>query len=272
MIIFASDLDGTLIFSEKHCSGISPETPLEGVDFYKEKQFGYITKTAFKGLMEINEKALFIPVTTRTYDQYSRMSFFYNTLSPKYAVVANGGILLKEGTIDKDWEHIIKLKMKEHIPLEDIRLKCSFFLEKDFVKSFNLCQELFWAIVIDENTFDKECFSFLAGFTKAHGYAVSRQGRKVYIIPESINKWSPLQYIAEKEGQSMIIAAGDSSLDYPMLKNASCAIMPDHGEIKALIRRGCLSYDGMYITENSGILAGEEIVNKVLKKIEEDRR
>ncbi len=226
-----------------------------------------MTKNALEGLKIINEKILFTPVTTRTLEQYTRMPFFFEMLSPKYAVVANGGIILTHGMVDKDWEYIISSKMKEYEAPADMIDKCGFFIKHSFVKSVRLCQELFIAVTVDEGNMDMGYFEDLVFTAGEYGYTISKQGRKVYIIPECINKWSPLQYICEKEMRSFILTAGDSSLDYPMLERADYAVVPDHGEVKSMIARGDFTDGKIYITKNRGVLAGEEIIDTVLQRI-----
>ena len=69
-MIFASDLDSTLIYSSRHCTLINEEKLLP-VDFYKNRTCSFITKSMQSTLEHINESMLFIPVTTRSREQYT---------------------------------------------------------------------------------------------------------------------------------------------------------------------------------------------------------
>ena len=63
-MIFASDLDSTLIYSSRHCKLINEEK-LIPVDFYNNCNSSFITKSMQDKLDHINKSMHFIPVTTR---------------------------------------------------------------------------------------------------------------------------------------------------------------------------------------------------------------
>ena len=272
-MIFASDLDSTLIYSLRHCTLINEEK-LTPVDFYNNCKSSFITKSMKDKLMHINESMLFIPVTTRSKEQYSRMKYFYDVIKPKYAVVANGGIILKDGKELRAWSDISSTKIVVATSISTMIKLCSFFLEADFVKSYKTCEDLFIYSIIDEdkltNTFLKEevandYFQSLRVFCSKHNYSLSKQGKKVYIVPNCINKYDPLKYIMELEHINTFIAAGDSLLDYPMIQGSNYGIIPSHGELLRNIPGTELS-DTVCITKTSGIFAGEEILDIVHEK------
>ena len=95
--IFASDLDNTLIFSYKHA--LDSDLCVEYLD---GKPQGYLPPTAPAMLEELMEKALFIPVTSRSVEQYLRIQFPLRC-RPRYGAAANGGILLDGGAVDLAW-------------------------------------------------------------------------------------------------------------------------------------------------------------------------
>jgi len=154
---------------------------------------------------------------------------------------------------------------------------CSFFLESDFVKSYKTCEDLFIYSIIDEdklaNTFLKgeiamDYFKVLRSFCSKHNYSLSKQGKKVYIVPSCINKYDPINYIMKLENINTIIAAGDSLLDYPMIEHSNYGIVPLHGELLRDLPVKKLE-DTVYITNTSGIFAGEEILDIVHEKFHE---
>lgn len=274
-MIFASDLDSTLIYSSKHCKLINEENLLP-VDSYNN-QYSYITKSMQATLEHINESMLFIPVTTRSIEQYTRMKYFYDTIKPKYAIVANGGIILKNGIELTDWSNISFTKIKEVISVRAMIKLCSFFLESDFVKTYKTCEDLFIYSILDEDKLVDSIknakihlnyIEVLRSFCSKIDYSVSKQGKKVYIIPNCINKYDPINYIMKLENINMFMAAGDSLLDYPMIKHSNYGIVPSHGE---LLHNFCVNEFGgiVYITKQSGIFAGEEILDIVHEKFHE---
>ncbi|MCB2295505.1 HAD hydrolase family protein [Clostridium algoriphilum] len=275
-MIFASDLDSTLIYSSRHCKLINDEK-LVPVDFYNNSMSSFITKSMQDTLKHINESMFFIPVTTRSRIQYKRMTYFYDIVKPKYAVVANGGIILKDGIELKAWSDISFNKINKVIKVQDMIKLCNFFLENDFVLSYKTCEDLFIYSIIDEdklaNTLskgeiDSNYFDVLRSFCQEYNYNVSKQGKKVYIVPDCINKYDPINYIMKLENINMFISAGDSLLDYPMIEHSDYGIVPSHGELlHTLINEK--HNDSIYVTKKSGIFAGEEILNIVHQKFHE---
>lgn len=54
-------------------------------------------------------------------------------------------------------------------------------------------------------------------------------GRKVYFFPPGIDKGTALRRAVERFGPERVIAAGDSVIDVPMLRQADLALIPDAG-------------------------------------------
>ncbi|MGV8984147.1 HAD hydrolase family protein [Clostridium sp.] len=273
-MIFASDLDSTLIYSSRHCKLINEEE-LFPVDFYNNNNCSFITKPIQNKLEHINESMLFIPVTTRSPEQYSRMKYFYDVIKPKYAIVANGGIILKNGTELRAWSDITSAKINKVISTSTMIKLCSFFLESEFVKSYKTCEDLFIYSILDEDKLASnflngeialDYFEILRGFCTKHNYNLSKQGKKVYIVPNCINKYDPINYIMKLENIDMYISAGDSLLDYPMIQHSNYGIVPYHGELLKTLPVKKLG-GSVYVTKTSGILAGEEILDIVHEKI-----
>ena len=96
-ILFACDLDNTLIHSHKHKA--------DGdicIEIYNDKAQSFISSRAVELLTEINSKILFVPVTTRSIEQYRRIQWLEGT-QPEFAVTSNGANILHGGEIDLNW-------------------------------------------------------------------------------------------------------------------------------------------------------------------------
>ncbi|WP_315115171.1 HAD family hydrolase [uncultured Clostridium sp.] len=264
-MIFASDLDRTLIYSnfflEPHMINVIP------VERKDDKNISHMTINSIKLLSLINEKLLFIPTTTRSLEQYKRISIFHETIPVKYAVVANGGIILKNGEIDLKWKEIISSKMKTLISPKDLIKLCSFFLDSNYIKSYRCCDDLFLYAVLKSDFINSEDFHRLVSLANEHGYIATRNNKKVYIIPKFINKWAPLEYIMTIENENQIISAGDSFLDLPMLHNSMYGIVPFHGELQNLYKDKLAMHDNIYFTKEQGLLSSEEFLKNILKLV-----
>lgn len=263
-MIFASDLDRTLIYSNFFLNAHINNVII--VEKRADENISHMTEKSLKLLSLISKKILFIPTTTRTIEQYKRISIFQNNIPVKYAIVANGGIILKNGEIDLNWQKIISSQMNTLISPKELIKLCSFFLNNDYVNSYRCCDDLFLYAVLknDMNMLDFDKLILLAD---KEGYLVTKNNRKVYIIPKFINKWSPLEYIMKIENESELIAAGDSSLDLPMLHNSLYGIVPLHGEIQQLYRDKLADHNNIYFTKNQGLRSSEEFLENILNLV-----
>lgn len=244
MILFHSDLDNTLIYSYKH--DIGPDKKC--VEIYQDKEISFMTTESFEILKRIQSKILFVPTTTRTIEQYRRIRFDIDI--PKYALVCNGGILLKDGMIDLDWyQETLNI-------ISDVREeveKSIGLLEKDESRYFEIryIEQLFVFTKTSEPTVTIEYLSSILDKNKVD---IFNNGDKIYVIPKELNKGTGILRLKKKLSANKIIAAGDSEFDISMLKASDIGFCPDS-----------------LITEcNSKILKypGEVFTVEMLKKIE----
>jgi hydroxymethylpyrimidine pyrophosphatase-like HAD family hydrolase len=260
-MIFASDLDRTLIYSRFF---LSPDiNNIAIVEFKNEKGLSHMTNKAMSLLSLINKKIMFIPTTTRSLEQYKRISVFQETIKPKYSIIANGGIILKNNVIDKYWESIVNFNLTKISRPEEIVKLCEFFLKGDEINSYRCCDNMFIYILLKGDTVDKEQLNRLEKVCTENGYYVTKNSRKIYIIPEFINKWEAVKYILELSGENKLISAGDSLLDLPMLKNASYGVIPLHGELYRLYHKDLSFMNNIHFTKAHGILSSDEFLGDI---------
>lgn len=244
MILFHSDLDNTLIYSYKH--DIGPDKKC--VEIYQDKEISFMTTESFEILKRIQSKILFVPTTTRTIEQYRRIRFDIDI--PQYALVCNGGILLKDGMIDLDWyQETLNIISDAREEVE----KSIGLLEKDENRYFEIryIEQLFVFTKTSEPTVTIEYLSSILDKNKVD---IFNNGDKIYVIPKELNKGTGILRLKKKLSANKIIAAGDSEFDISMLKASDIGFCPDS-----------------LITEcNSKILKypGEVFTVEMLKKIE----
>lgn len=258
-MIFASDLDRTLIYSKKFV------TTNEGIRLIEKKgdeEISFMTDIAIKKLDELSKEILFVPVTTRTIEQYKRISILKD-IAPKYAIVSNGGNILVDGELDVQWSQIVKNKIKkECLPFEDVLLKFKEIESNDWVINRRMADDLFSYCIVDrENIPIKKLYAFI-DWLNNYNWKVSLQGRKLYFVPKCVCKWEATKYIKERENIDFVVAAGDSLLDLPMLKMADVGIAPRHGEIYK-VHRQIEEDTNITFTQKEGIFASEEILEKI---------
>lgn len=96
--IFATDLDRTLIYSNR---AFDNNNHFICVEHINAKEITYMTQESIRLLHKLKEKVMIIPVTTRSIEQFKRVTIVSDS---KYAITSNGGTILKNGKILKEWK------------------------------------------------------------------------------------------------------------------------------------------------------------------------
>ncbi|PKG24037.1 hypothetical protein [Niallia nealsonii] len=261
MKMFASDLDRTLIYSQRALETL--QTPLtekmRPVEKRNNEDVSFMTKDSFFLLQEIAKECLFVPVTTRTYEQYKRVFIFGKEIPVDYSVTNNGSHIYYRGELIKEWKTKVLFRLEEECIKKELLLEQ---LEKFNVKgTLKIADDLFFYYILNQelSTDEKNRMTEMA---KAVGWKVSLQGKKLYFMPLPICKGEAIKYIQKREGITTVFGAGDSILDAPFLAVCDSPFIPRHGEIALQWKNGN-SHDDF--TKSSGAYAGEEIIQKVHK-------
>lgn len=218
MVVFHTDLDNTIIYSYKHEIG-----PMKrNVELYQGREVSFITERTYQLLQQVREKMLVVPTSTRSLEQYQRIDLGIGGFP--YALVCNGGILLADGKRDDSWyrtsleligQSEAELQKALHILEKDARRKFELrFIERLFV--FTKCRE------------PKRTVDNLRKVLNTELVDVFHNGEKVYVVPRDLNKGKAVQRFREYIHADLVVAAGDSEFDIPMLRDADVGLAP-HG-------------------------------------------
>lgn len=261
MNLFASDLDRTLIYSRRalHEMGTPWNQTMMGVEIKNGEHVSFMTNDSFYSLKEIATKHLFVPVTTRTYEQFQRIFIFDKEIPTTYCVTNNGAKIHFKGELVKEWEETIhnRLKNESMAKEELLEILQRYALHGDL----KIADNLFFYYVL-KNKIDEVVKKEITKVAIGNGWNVSLQGRKLYFMPSPVCKGEAIKYIKEKEGVEKSIGAGDSLLDYPFLNICQKAYIPSHGELTLEE----IKNQTHNITIQKGVFAGEEIVKNVYKQ------
>ena len=258
-MMFASDLDGTLIYSKRRFGEETLNGSVRNVEVYNGRDISFMTEKAIALLHQLSDEMMFVPVTTRTIEQYNRVSLFHEEIRPTYAITCNGGVVLKDGHIDTHWQDYIRTKIDESTAsVDDVKRKIEETADASWLKSIRIVERFFVYLIIDP-PLSAERIMYFSQWAAGHGWAFSVQGRKVYFIPTFINKWDAVNYVAKKEGKQTVYTAGDSNLDVCLIEQAEFGLIPRHGEAAA-------KFGHLGLTQKTGILASEEIIEAILAK------
>lgn len=267
MMMFASDLDRTLIFSKRALEQFHLKEDLEliPVEYKLGEEMSYMTKRSYELLQEISNQLLFVPVTTRSVEQYKRVALFPAHYQTLYAVTSNGANILYKDEIDMEWNLHIRQQIK------DMSLKKEeliFLLENTYQISgeLKIVEDLFFYFILKE-PFCEQTFKQIFSHIKSGGWKVSLQGRKLYFMPESVSKGKAIKYIQDRERKTTLFGAGDSVLDDDFLVHCHHRFVPSHGE---LVHRKTLNAEEYTVTRNEGAISGEEVLSTILNLIEKN--
>lgn len=228
MNIFATDLDRSLMFSSKfienNMSPICIET-LEG------KEISYMLEESLSLLDKIkNTRGLgFIPVTTRSVEQYKRVSSIQDC---EYAITTNGGVILHKGKKYDKWEKHIREVMKKYAEVFDTIPDIVAPFEYAFEKGMRCVDGVFYYVKMNDNSEDIEKFlDFLDKTLDKKIWSYTLQGLKLYIIPNEISKENALKFLKKELNCKYLMACGDGKLDKDFLQIADKVFIPNGSEV-----------------------------------------
>lgn len=202
-ILFACDLDNTLIHSYKHrrADDIC-------VELYDGREQTFISPRALDLIKKISAQILFVPVTTRSIAQYQRI-FWTENFSPRYSVVANGAYLINDGRVENFLHEVAN-------PYETELQAQLEAADKNLFTTARIVDDSFLFLRCRDDL-DVDKISFNTSLTVQH------TGKKIYLFPPELNKGAALKRLTKKFSPDKIICAGDSEIDLPMLEFADIA-------------------------------------------------
>jgi hypothetical protein len=263
--LFASDLDRTLIYSARAFWLTMPDVEAPRIvvsEVYQGAPLSYMTRAAERLLLDLTASSSFVPVTTRTVAQYSRVRLPGPV--PHFAVTTNGGTILVDGAADAAWSSLLTARLDETAaPLPEVRSMLEDPSAATWILRVHTAEDLFVYAIIDRDAMPAEWIAELHERCLAAGWTVSVQGRKLYCVPQPVNKSSAVAEVRRRLGDPTVLAAGDSLLDARMLEEADIAFRPAHGEL----HEAEFARENLTVTTAAGILAGEELLERVTREV-----
>ncbi len=253
--LVAVDLDQTVVFSRRAAGQAGPSVVVEHLD---GEPLSSMTVGAVAAYAALASRHRLVPVTTRTVAQYSRITL---PAPAPHAVCANGGVLLVDGAPDPGWADAVAAGCAQAAPPGQVEARLRAVESEPWVRLVRVAEGLFAYLVAHaREAIPAGYVPALAAELAPLGWGVSVQGRKVYAVPYGLSKAAAAERLAGLLGARVLLAAGDSLLDLPLLDLAvargGAAVRPAHGELHELDRTG----PGVHVTAASGARAGEELL------------
>lgn len=246
-----SDLDGTLIFSERLLDGGSDIVLVERLN---GKPQSWMASKAWGGITRARSLAHLVPVTTRTREQYERISLPGGVA--EYAILSNGARILRDGIEDRNWSAVIDDPSWSVAGPRDITALLERHLGAEPWVREIAHRDNIACVVTRRGEVAPDWFAPLAiSIASDNGYTAYPQGRKTHLIPSHVTKEAAAAEVAGRLGLTRTVASGDHQLDAGLMLWADEAIQPGHG----------VAVLGVPATAASGVRASEEIASAFLR-------
>lgn len=249
MYTWFSDLDNTLIYSYR--------TPFVQkkvlVEYLKGKEQSYMTQKTYDFLR--GNYLQFIPVTTRSIEQYKRLFVFGKEIKVRHALVCNGAVLLEDGNPVEEWINETKVIAREGI-------RTMLNMQKDLSEyDVHNVEGIMLYFKTDKPVEDAKIFRSKYAGQKVY---IGFDKRKVYIVPSEINKGSAVQRYCREFGITKTVSSGDSEFDISMLDATNIAMCPS-----TLLSRLCPDSKKYVLGDNQ--IISDEICGRLKIIIEENK-
>lgn len=247
-LVFISDLDGTILYS-----GYPAETCVE---YRGSEEITYMTSRAYSMFTKLLEKDefSFIPCTLRSIEQTSRVSFVKDG-KVEWAICDNGFSIYRKGVLDAEWDSMMRKEVAGY-PNEAIYQELDFFANTHHtdcrIKDNRFA---FFTLIFKDAELAHQYFPEVVAMIGISAYKFELQGRKLYIVPKFLDKSLAVTYLLRKFRTSMVVTAGDTSVDERFIQYGDVILIPKHARIMN---------PSAIITENEKIKAGEDIITKVV--------
>lgn len=256
-MILASDLDRTLIYSAAAMRLGRPVDDPVLVETYDGRPTSFVDPAALVELVALSAEVPFVPVTTRTREQYARIGL--PGVRVAAAVTTNGAVILVDGEPCGDWAADVRRRGEAGEPYAEARRATEPAWDHPWVEKVRDAEGQFFYAVVDAARTPAHWYDELAATAARIGWVLSVQGRKCYLIPPGLTKEAAVAEVARRLGADAVAAAGDSLLDAGMLAAADLALRPAHGELHD---QGW-SCPGLLVTPSAGGRAAAEILGAV---------
>lgn len=229
-LVYASDLDQTLIFSRRFLDAHQSEGDFVCVERRDNTELSYMDREVQANLKSLAEdsRVVFIPATTRDLMRYNRVEL-WREATPEYAIVSNGGFILHNGNPIHEWSEFVTDGINNTMCGEISRYFETKFktrvTEVEFVDSiFLLCK------VNDVFEFDGAIEELSGIYTD---WIFERQGHKCLAIPANVTKGAALKWLCENIlNPKFVVSSGDGILDLQMLRYGDYAFIPDTSPLR----------------------------------------
>ena len=225
-MIFAADLDRTLIYSARRLDPLGPG--VVPVEWRGREPYGFMTARALRAFQGLASRTAFFVNTMRGLEQAQRVGFVASGWC-RYLALQNGLYLRRDGKEDAGWSDYVR-RTVEDLPLSLSDAAARVLGQLPGVQCLSK-QYTYMAVFFVKDTFDDQMCAALAAELASSGWALHRQRKKLYLSPLALHKGAVLQHVRELEQDDLVWGFGDSYFDIPMLRLCQRAWAPKESEL-----------------------------------------
>jgi hypothetical protein len=261
-VLITTDLDRTLIFSPRATSQLGGALPADAVELSGGHTAGELSHAARDALTALAARARICVATSRSISRLARLRLPF---AMRYAIAANGGVVLVDGTPDPQWAARIRQLLGRAAPAAQVRA-----LLEGAPRLVRMGDEddMCALAIVDESLLVPDQLAAIAGPSADHGWEASLIGRKLYAFPGGFGKEHAAAYVAAKIAQEagavpLRLAAGDTEHDAAMLADADQAWVPAGSQLARSVAGGGAAITAR-ITRQPGHAAAAQITGEWL--------
>lgn len=239
-MIYATDLDRTIIFSNKFLDDCNTDTVC--VENFENKPISYMTTVSLNKLEELKSKSnlKIIPVTTRSVAQFKRVRPVQDC---EFAITSNGGTILHNGKVFIPWYNCIQRVLQGY--------KSEFKYMSKYLKNYSsYCEKplklvdnmFFFMKLNDDKERNQELLKILDEELDTSKWFFTLQGLKLYVIPKEISKENALLYLKKYLNEDTVAVSGDGKLDIGFLTIGDIRIIPAESEVLDYLPNSSFAY------------------------------
>lgn len=229
-IFVACDLDNTLIHSKKNRR---PDDCC--IEEIAQAESSFMSGKTIELLQYVVAHSLFVPVTTRSKEQYLRIRW-PEGCQPHYALTNNGAILLEDNRENISWREQSLANASQYVP--QLKTLCREMSDSGRFKHCNIIEGMYIYACCEDGV---DSASYLTEFNRKTALKLFASGKKMYAFPPLIEKRTAIERFKEFNFPiDIMIAAGDDAIDINMLNAADIALVPNEQMAKSVSAKSVL--------------------------------
>jgi hypothetical protein len=257
-VLITTDLDRTLIFSPRASSQLGGGLPADAVELSGGQSAGELCHAARDALTALPAAAQICLATSRSVSRLARLRLPFE---PRYAIAANGGVVMVDGAPDPQWAARIRLLLARAAPAARVR---ALFAGAPWLARMGDEDEMCALAIVDQSLLAPDQLAAIADRCAGLGWEASLIGRKLYAFPAGFGKEHAAAYVseqitAEAGAAPLRLAAGDTEHDRLMLADADQAWVPAGSELARAVTGGGAGVSQARITRQPGHAAAAQI-------------